>query len=65
MLITSEPAPGSLMAEPSTLSGLEANRLPWLDGSTLVLDDDGERDTIDPLAFRVEGGDGSAPGLLC
>lgn len=56
-------APGSLMAEPSTLSGLEANRLPWLDGSTLVLDDDGERDTIDPLAFRVEGGDGSAPGL--
>ena len=50
-------APGSLMAEAPSSAG---RRLPWIDGSTLVLDDDGERETIDPLAFRVEG---SAPSL--
>jgi hypothetical protein len=53
-------APGSLMAETPAGTG---RRLPWIDGSTLVLDDDGESETLDPLAFRVEGGDGSAPAL--
>ncbi len=55
-------APGSLMAEAGAVSDLEGSRLPWLDGSTLVLDDDGESDTVDPLTFRVEGGNG-VPGL--
>jgi hypothetical protein len=56
-------APGSLMAETLALSGFAATQLPWLEGSTLVLDDDGEGETVDPLAFRIEGGNGSAPML--
>lgn len=53
-------ASGSLMAEAPSAAG---RRLPWVDGSTLVLDDDGERETIDPLAFRLEGSSGSASAL--